>query len=784
MTVAEFVNKIGFKVKDKDVKDVNNTISNIKSTATKLLGAIGIGFSLTQLNAITEEFTQIKTQISNATSELGNQAEIQQKILDAASATRSEYSDTANMVSKLVKENSELFGTVDEAIAFNNAATMLFKTAGKTNEDIAGLMEAINKSFAKGRVDSETINQLLEKSPEAVELLNKKLGTTSDQLEQMVSDGKISVQDLRDAFVDNADTIASSFGNVKMTVTDALTVIRNKWGLWLADTNEMLELTSTIANTMVKGFDAIMRGLTKVRNGVVWLSEKLGGAENLLRLIGIAASVLGTVWVVQNTGRIIEALTKIGDKLGIINQKNLKLAAAIILIALLVDDFINFMQGNDSLIGTLLEKAGIDVDKFRENIVKIWENIKTVLGAVWNGIKNVAIPLFQGIWEAIRTVFEKIGKIIEKIAPSIADFMDRLANGEVDTEEWVRVGETIAKIAVAIAGIVLAIKTVVGVVKTVISVIKTVKAVVSGISAAISFLTSPVGLVVLAIAAVIAIVILCIKHWDKIKAAFLKAWEAIKGAWGKVVDFFKGIWDGIVGVFSSVVSWFGNLFTSAWDAIKGAFASVVEWFSGIFSSAWEAIKGVFSTVGEFFSGVWETIVGLFGTIGTAVGDAISGAVKGAINAVLSGAVTIINGFISAINFAIGIINKIPGVSIGELKKLEVPQLAEGGYVKANKPQPVIIGDNKREGEIVSPISKMRATVLDALSLFASSAKVSAPTAAVASGNGGISKSIVQNVEINNEFNGDKAIQQKAATAMDKSATDVTAELARGLAYAR
>ena len=62
-------------------------------------------------------------------------------------------------------------------ITFNNAATMLFKSAGKTNEDIAGLMEAINKSFAKGYIDSETLSQLLEQSPEAVELLNKKLGT-------------------------------------------------------------------------------------------------------------------------------------------------------------------------------------------------------------------------------------------------------------------------------------------------------------------------------------------------------------------------------------------------------------------------------------------------------------------------------------------------------------------------------------------------------------------------------------------------------------------------------
>ena len=61
-----------------------------------------------------------------------------------------------------MQENSDLFSTVDEAIAFNDAATMLFKTAGKTNDQIAGLMEAINKSFAKGVVDSETMSQLLE----------------------------------------------------------------------------------------------------------------------------------------------------------------------------------------------------------------------------------------------------------------------------------------------------------------------------------------------------------------------------------------------------------------------------------------------------------------------------------------------------------------------------------------------------------------------------------------------------------------------------------------------
>ena len=34
VTIAEFFNKIGFKVNEGDVKKVNNTISDIKSTAS------------------------------------------------------------------------------------------------------------------------------------------------------------------------------------------------------------------------------------------------------------------------------------------------------------------------------------------------------------------------------------------------------------------------------------------------------------------------------------------------------------------------------------------------------------------------------------------------------------------------------------------------------------------------------------------------------------------------------------------------------------------------------
>jgi tape measure domain-containing protein len=781
MTVAEFINRVGFRVRNEDVDKVNNTISGIKNTATRLLGALGVGLSLAAINGLVEEFTRVNNQIRNATDALGDQKEIQQEIMAAAEATRTSYSDTANVVSMLVKGNSQLFGNVSEAVKFNNAATMLFKSAGKTNEDIASLMEAINKSFQKGYVDSETISQLLERAPEAVALLNKRLGTTSDQLEEMASSGAMSVNDLKMAFMDSYGEIEAGFGNVQYSITDALTVIRSKWGLWLAQTNETLGITDGIGRLMVSAFNKVIAVLDRVRNAVTWLADKLGGVDNMFRLIAIAA---GTAFVAFNFGKITSGLSAISKLLTGINLKTLAIIAVVAILALLVDDFINFMQGNDSVIGTLLANAGVDVDKFRQNILKIWENIKTALAGIWQGIKNVAIPVFQAIWSAIKTVFTAIGNVIKAVAPQFADFIDGLANGDVDTEQWEQLGEAIAVIAGIIIGVIAVLK-----------VFAAVQAIVNAVMAA-----NPITWIILAIVALIAIIVLLIKNWDKVKAAFLAAWEKIKAAWGKVVDFFKGIWDGIVGVFSSVVSWFGNLFRSAWEGIvnvwntvvgwfqgiwsgiTGVFSSVVSWFTGIFSQAWEGIKSVFSTVGEFFQGIWNTIVNLFTTIGTAVGDAISGAVKGAINAVLSGAITIINGFISAINLAIGIINAIPGVEIKKLDKLEVPQLAQGGFVRPNKPQAVVIGDNKHEGEIVSPISKMRDTVLDAMQMFSASVRPKASTELLSTVTS--SRSVVQNVNIQNTFNGDKAIQQKAATAMDKSSRDVTSELARGLAYAR
>ena len=131
-----------------------------------------------------------------------------------------------------------------------------------------------------------------------------------------------------------------------------------------------------------------------------------------------------------------------------------------------------------------------------------------------------------------------------------------------------------------------------------------------------------------------------------------------------------------------------NLLSGAIDVVGGVFEVIVGLFTGNgekiregFGRIWEGIKGIFSGMGKFFKGVWDEVISVFSKVGTKVGNAIGGAFKAVVNTVITFAQGIINGFLKAINGAIDLINKIPGVEIKKIKLINIPLMASGGIVE-------------------------------------------------------------------------------------------------------
>lgn len=328
-----------------------------------------------------------------------------------------------------------------------------------------------------------------------------------------------------------------------------------------------------------------------------------------------------------------------------------------------------------------------------EDVIPAFLNI--FAGAI--NIVNQAIedvkPIFSWLWD----------NILEPIASWTGGVIVSVLNGIGDALQWISGNETAMTILESIAIAIGLVATAIGIYNGVMAICNIVTGTFSGIMAV---LTSPITLVVAAIAALIAIVTLLVKNWDTVKEAASACWDWIVGVFQGAAEwfnttiiqpissFFTGMWDGLK-----------NGASAAWEGIKSVFSTVADFFKNIFTNAWEGVKAVFSTGGKIFDGIKDGIVKVFTTV---------------VNAIIKGINKVVSIPFDGINWALKKIKSIDILGVKPfnwIKTISVPQiplLAQGGWFDRGNPQLAIVGDNTREPEIVTPESKIYDQVRNAI----------------------------------------------------------------------
>lgn len=195
--------------------------------------------------------------------------------------------------------------------------------------------------------------------------------------------------------------------------------------------------------------------------------------------------------------------------------------------------------------------------------------------------------------------------------------------------------------------------------------------VTTAFGAAVAFLTSPIGLVIIAIGALIAIVVLLVKHWDEVKAVALVVWAGIKETWTQVCGWFQ----------TTVITPLSN----AWKGFKQGFLQI---WHGIVDCVKESIN---------------TIIGF---------------VNGMIQAVTNGINAVI-GAMNRISFDIpgwvpGFGGKRFGINIPTLSAPQIPMLAQGAVLPANHPFLAMVGDQKNGTNIEAPLDTIKQALAEVL----------------------------------------------------------------------
>lgn len=724
MTIRDIGILFGYKVDQSSEQKVEGSIKSLKSMASKVLGAVGITLSVAGIKSAIDGCVEVASSIE----EMQNKFDVVfGDMRNEVDKWAQEYSDAIgrnkNDIKTYLADQQNLlvgFGMTRQAGAemAEQMTSLALDLASFGNMDETASVNAMTKAVMGESEAAKTLGAVLNDSTRAQAMATLGLKGTYDKLDQLTKmqvNYQAILQQSPDAIGDCQRSL-DSYESTKKRYIAKLKEIKTIVGQFFLPTYQK------ILNIGAKGLTMIRDWLQKLTD----LTDKLGGSQRVLSVLAAAFTAMLVAMNLKKIGAAINGFTNLARAIGHGHGKALAFFAVFLLLALVIEDFISFMRGDKSLLGTMLERAGVDCEKLRQNIVGVWTKIKQAIGYIGEGIRNVVVPIFEGIRTAAVVAFEKIQQAVAKVAPGIAQFFESLSSGKVDKKAWTDIGESIGRIAVGVVAVIAAVKgisaifgvitTVISVVKAVISVIKLAFVVVKSIitvikvvGAVISVLASAFGPVILAIAAAIAIGVLLWKNWDKIREAAGNLLEGIKTTIGNVRD-------AIVTGIQAAIDWITSLPAEA-----------LKWGSDIIDGIVSGIQSAVGRVGEAVKGVADKIKSFLGFSEPEDGP-------------LSDFHTYMPDMIDLM---------ASGITSGKKK---VKDALEG-----------------MTGE---------------MSVIAKANVVSKATGRGATGRTTGGRTVTQNVNINNQFNGDRAGQQKSSEAMDKAAGDATGEMARALAFAK
>lgn len=537
-----------------------------------------------------------------------------------------------------------------------------------------------------------------------------------------VKEGADGAASAWDALADNLNNSSGALDTMDARVTNTLKGAVARFGSAISDLK--ISMVEAFGPHAIKIMDGLSNTIPKITENFVGMINKLPIDDFMTGVGNMSAGVMDfLVTLTGGEGSIDSFSNMMSDTFGIELPESVKSSIEV------AQDFIKRGQEVAGfLIGTLKNAIGNVMDKIAEN------------EHTFDVILDLLSDLKWKFLEAFDNAKPTITYIAETAIPNITDALLKVVGGVTDVADafvqWDGFLPTITAIGTAVAAIkfykfvtgvysaakaltilniakakdmalTLAIKAMyiqdaivkaASVVQTyalaaahaVWNVTATIGAGVTwALGAAFAFLTSPIGLVILAIGAIIAIGVLLWKNWDTVKekAGQLGAWlgekfNAIKESIGNAIEGFKNKFPVAFAFIEGVFNGWKATIDGVIGGVKQVFQGVIDFVQGVFTRNWsQALEGLKS----IFSGAF----GVLSSLALAPLNAMKGVVTGALSAInvaTDGKLSEIKSFFTthlegAKNTVVGILD---GIKNAFNEKLEAAKSIVSGAVNAIK----------------------------------------------------------------------------------------------------
>ena len=655
-----------------------------------------------------KEFTAAIMGVSADTSSgVGSTAASTEALNDSLSTTESNAKSAAKAMRDLMgfDEINRLSDKSDSTSSTPSAGQTPASTTDNSNDKdkpnaLADSLQHIKKlwddlygSFKRGLTTRLNAGNTFQ----ALDNIKQKLGRIKDTLKEIFTDSAVvssakrmlqQIATYYGSMVGNFLSIGANLGNA--LVTGIATFLGRKEEFLKKKLASIFQSTGDIFGSLT----SIMNDVTDIINYILQLPETAQGVADVIDIIvtpWVTGLDLLLKFVRDNFSGIAEAINT--------NKEN-------------------FMQIGEDLmrfLSTITGAVSDFVDHVSQKAEEVYDQyIAPAIQRIWDGI-NSLVTFLTGIWQQyispfLDTIAQGVAELIHDHLKPMADTLLEVFGKAVELISilWKQYVEPfiewwIANVAPIIMPVLREIWALVKLVaKDVIDKIKNVLKILGGLlDFLIGVFTGDWS-----------------RAWDGIQEIFDGFVGTYKDSSKNLADFLKETFDNMAtsidqifgrireaaqGLYLKVKEKFESIqqtMSAVWENIKAIFSDPKAYFQEKFSAAADAVKYAFSGIRQWFSGLWNDV---------------TESLKAPVNSMID----ILNYLIGKLNtLSFDIPDWVPelgGRTFG-FQIPEIPYLANGGYVKANTPRLAVIGDNRREGEIVAPESKIAEAVAKAMQM--------------------------------------------------------------------
>lgn len=354
------------------------------------------------------------------------------------------------------------------------------------------------------------------------------------------------------------------------------------------------ELNAAIAATTKSGLST-KEAVTGLKAALANIAKPTADAQKEAKRLGIEFTATG----LRSKG-LAKFLQEITSNAKFNKDSMIKLFGSIegvnTILALTTDNAANFK----SILEEMDNRGGAATKAFDKMNSTLDQQLKR-LGAVW---KNIKI--------GIGTALAPLVKVLASAAEKLLNLFGRLPGPIKTAFAIIAAG---AAILLTVGGAVLFFKGALG------ALLLLMPGIATAAAAMWTALFGPIGLIVLAIAALTAVIII---FWDDIVAAWQAAVDFMVGVIEDFVDFFRTLWNDTGAIIRGIISLYIDLWKGFLGVMKKFGLFLVDVLTFPYRMAFKAWKAIFEAVVDVMRGVADFVVGVFADAFEFLGEVATG----------------------------------------------------------------------------------------------------------------------------------------------------------------